>query len=51
MRNRVKCGQSNSLDGSENYLGNIKSLEGYTMQKPEREYHFLSSEDESKSES
>ena len=51
MRNRVKCGQSNSLDGSENHLGNIKSLEGYTMQKPEGEYHFLSSEDESESES
>ena len=47
----IKCDPSNSLDDNENDLGNIKSLDGYTMPKSERECYVLRSEDECKSES
>ena len=45
----LKCGLSNSLDGSEDHEVNIKSIDGYKMPEPESEVHMVSesgSEDE-----
>ena len=51
LRSFIKCGLSNKLDGSEDHLVNIRGIEDYTMPKPEKEFHLVSSEDESESES
>ena len=45
----LKCGLSNSLDGSEDHEVKIKSIDGYKMPEPESEFHMVSeseSEDE-----
>ena len=45
----LKCGLSNSLDGSEDHELNIKGIDGYKMPEPESEFHMVSereSEDE-----
>ena len=43
-RSFLKCGISNALDGSENYLVNIKGIEGYALPTPDEEYELLEEE-------
>ena len=51
IRSFLKCGISNSLDGSEDHLVNIRGLEDYIMPKPESEFHLMSDDDDDDSES
>ena len=50
IRSFIKCGLSNKLGGSEDYMVNIQGIEGYVMPKPESEFHLDSDSDSSKSE-
>ena len=45
----LKCGLSNSYDGSEDHEVNIKGIDGYKMPEPESKFHTVNeseSEDE-----
>ena len=49
IRHSLKCGLSNSLDGSEDHEVNFKGIDGYKMPEPESKFHMVS-ESESESE-
>ena len=51
VRSSLKCGISNSLDGSEDHLVNIRGLEDYIMPKPGSEFHLMSGGDSESSDS
>ena len=49
-RSFLTCGLPNNVDGSENDQVNIGGLEGYTLPKPETEFHLESSDEDEDSE-